>query len=308
MLRYPANSVDLSKFISYLQKYEPDFETNNPEFDLSFFPTILTGPSNINNLTTSKYTFITGKWASRNSGIAINQFNGLIIAPLGFEIVSAQNVIRVRNPRIRFAQLSNKFFPPQQSLLRKVSNPDLSAYPGVHLSQEAYIGENVEIGLGSVVEPNAVIHSGTIIGKNSKISSGAIIGGIGFGYIKEGDETIPFPHYGNVKIGDRVDIGSNVCIDRGSLQDTVIGSDVKIDNLVHLAHNVTVGNRSFIIAGSVLCGSSVIGSDCWIAPNSVIGEGVVVGNNATIGFSTVVKRDVPANSVANGSPLKIYSK
>ena len=98
-----------------------------------------------------------------------------------------------------------------------------------------------------------------------------MIGHVGFGYARETDGTpVAIPHSGGVDVGDHVDIGANTCIDRGTMSDTVIGHQVKIDNLVHIAHNCVIGEAAYVIATAIVGGSVKIGPRAWIAPNASI--------------------------------------
>jgi UDP-3-O-[3-hydroxymyristoyl] glucosamine N-acyltransferase len=177
------------------------------------------------------------------------------------------------------------------------------------------MGKNVTIGAfatiaaGCTIGDCSDIGSGTVIknadiGRHVEIGSNTVIGGTGFGYAKmEGSEAYAqFPHYGRVLICDNVSIGSNTCIDRGSLSDTLIEEGVKIDNLVHIAHNVKIGKNSLVIACSMIAGSTVIGENCWIAPASTIRNGIHIGKNATVGLAATVTKNVEEGQTVMGSP------
>lgn len=152
----------------------------------------------------------------------------------------------------------------------------------------------------SRIGKNTIIHEGTIIEDNVIIGDNCTIGGVGFGYHKS--EQIP--HRGIVRIKKGTIIHSNVCIDRAVIGETVIGENVRIDNLVHIAHGVKIGDRSMIIANATICGSVIIGKDCWISPNSSIIQKVNIGDNAVIGLGSVVISDVPSGKTYIGNPAK----
>src|SRR5690606_24694729 len=103
-------------------------------------------------------------------------------------------------------------------------------------------------------------------------------------------------------IGNDVHIGHNTCIDRGSLSDTIIKGGVKIDNLVHIAHNVEIGENSLIIACSMIAGSVVIGANCWVAPSSAIRNAITIGKNTTIGIGSTVNKSIGENETVLGNP------
>lgn len=150
-----------------------------------------------------------------------------------------------------------------------------------------------------------------IIGKDCQICPTAKLGNEGFGFEpNKNGELIFFPHFGNVIIENNVRIGSYVCVDRGNLHDTVIKNGVKIDNLVHIAHNVNVGENTLVVAGSVICGSVKVGKNCFIGANSTIREHLIIGNNVIIGMGSVVTKDIPDGEIWVGNPAKFlkYNK
>jgi len=126
----------------------------------------------------------------------------------------------------------------------------------------------------------------------------------GFGFVEIDGEWKRFPHYGEIWIGEGVEIGRNTCIDRGSLSDTVIGDGTKIDNLVHIGHNAKIGKRCLITAGVIVGGSAVVGDDCYLGIGAVIRNGIRIGNGSTVGMGAVVVKDVPAGQTVIGNPAK----
>ena len=170
--------------------------------------------------------------------------------------------------------------------------------PYAVLESNVIIGSNCRIGSGTIIKEN------TVIGNDVEIASNTVIGGIGFGYARASkeDRYEQFPHFGKVIIHDNVHIGSNTCIDKGSLKDTVIHKGVRIDNLVHIAHNVEIGENTLVIACSLVAGSTTIGSNSWIAPSSTLRNGISIGNDVTIGMSSTVTKSVENNAVVTGSP------
>tara|TARA_R110000787_G_scaffold71764_2_gene159742 strand:- start:3433 stop:4173 length:741 start_codon:yes stop_codon:yes gene_type:complete len=145
-------------------------------------------------------------------------------------------------------------------------------------------------------------------GENVTVGKNCTIGGDGYQYLDDNGKLLKFPHFGGVVIEDDVDIANNVCIDRGALSDTIIKKGVKIDNLVHIAHNVIIGENSCVVAGAIICGSVVIGRGCWIAPGSCIKDQINIGDNVVIGLGCVVLKDVESNSVMVGNPAKLLRK
>ena len=130
------------------------------------------------------------------------------------------------------------------------------------------------------------------------VGANSTIGSEGFGY--SGNEKMP--HIGKVVMGDCVDIGANCCIDRGCLDNTIIGDNVKVDNLVHIAHSVKIGENTKIAAHTMIAGSVTIGKNVWIGPSVSIINGVTIGDDAYIGIGTNIISDVPAGETWVGNP------
>lgn len=222
-------------------------------------------------------------------------------------VVSTVSVIEVQDPRTVYMQVLNEFLVPARSIgIHKraiVETTDVGE--GVFIGPGAYIGPNVSIGNNCTIHANAVLLGDVTLGNNFVIGPNTVISFTGFGYGRDTDGTpVSFPHFGGVTIGDRVEIGSNTSIDQGTLSNTVIENDAKIDNLVHVAHNCHIESGAFVIASTVLCGGVNVGRNSWIAPNSSILEKVKIGENATVGLSSTVIRNVMENDVVVGSPAK----
>ena len=143
------------------------------------------------------------------------------------------------------------------------------------------------------------------IGKNCKIKKDVAIGGQAFSHRKnEKGINEVVSQIGGVAIGDNVDIGSFTAIDRGILTDTIIGDNVKIDNLVHIAHNCSVGENTRIAAGAVLGGGVVVGKNCFLGLNCAVRQRIKIGDNVTVGMGAVVVKDIPDNITVVGNPAR----
>lgn len=155
------------------------------------------------------------------------------------------------------------------------------------------------------VHPTAVIYDCVTLGERVDIRAGAVIGAPGFGYVRTPSGVLhPFPQIGRVLLEDDVSIGAGTTIDRGALADTVIRRGVKIDNLVHVAHGVHIGEHTLIVAGAEISGSVKIGRCCQIGPNACIREGLTVGDGAQVGIGAVVVRDVAPGEIVVGNPAE----
>lgn len=174
------------------------------------------------------------------------------------------------------------------------------------VSPGSYIGANVKIGDNTRIYPNVTILDDTIVGKNVIIGSGSVIGGEGFGYFleKKSQQIKQVPQLGYVVIEDDVHIGSNVSVDRSSVGETVVGKGTKINNNVHIAHNVQIGNDCLIMAGVSISGSTTIGDRVVVNPQAAVSKHVKIGDNSEVGMNSTVIRDVRPNTRVIGSPAK----
>ena len=251
-------------------------------------------------------------WVSLKNIAQVSQIKyGTIICPnvLKEEAIHEDcNYILVENPRYAFQAILKAFFTPQESFsIAKSAVIDASA----SIAENVFIGENVviekgvKVGANTKISHNTVILSYTNIGKNVMIGANNTIGGVGFGYEKnELNEFELIPHIGNVIIEDNVEIGNNTCIDRAVLGSTILKKNAKIDNLVHIAHGVEVGENSMVIANAMVAGSVKIGKNSWVAPSASILNQKKIGNNVTIGLSAVVVKDVADGMTVMGSPAE----
>jgi UDP-3-O-[3-hydroxymyristoyl] glucosamine N-acyltransferase len=154
-----------------------------------------------------------------------------------------------------------------------------------------------------------VIKKNTVIEANSSVGCNCTIGGVGFGYEKNSDGDFELiPHIGNVVLKNNVEVGNNTTIDRAVLGSAILHENVKVDNLVHIAHGVQIGRNSMIIANFMIAGSVIIGENSWIAPSSSILYKVVIEENVTVGLGAVVLKNVPKGDVIVGNPGRKLNK
>jgi UDP-3-O-[3-hydroxymyristoyl] glucosamine N-acyltransferase len=219
------------------------------------------------------------------------------------------NYILVENPRKTFQNVLTILYPelPIVSEISKtaiIDNSSIVLKPTIIgnftvVGKNCKIGRNVKIGNNNTILDNCVIGDNVIIGNNNTI------GGVGFGYEKDEEgKYVQLKHIGGVIIEDFVEIGNNTCIDRAVLGNTILKKNCKVDNLVHIAHGVEIGENSLIIANSMIAGSATIGKNCWIAPSSSIINKAKIGDNSLIGLGAVVTKNVNSNSIFVGNPAK----
>ena len=235
------------------------------------------------------------------------------------DLADQGHVIVTQSAKLCFAILASHLHRPRtvfDSGAKPIVDPSANIHPSAVIGAGAEIGAQVEIGPLSAVGPGVVIGEHTIIGsgasvsfaligRHSNILSGARIGEDGFGFVPGPAGPVRLPQLGRVLIGDEVEIGANSTVDRGTLEDTVIGDGCKIDNLVQIGHNVKIGRRVIFASQAGVSGSADIGDDVIVGGQVGITEGVVVNNGAKIAGQSGVMRDVPAAEIWGGTPAQV---
>ena len=179
---------------------------------------------------------------------------------------------------------------------------------GVTLCPGVFVGTDAEIGEQSYLFPNVIVLHGVRLGKRVIVHAGTVVGSDGFGYLQRDGQHEKIPQLGTVVLDDDVEIGANVAIDRATLGETRIGKGVKIDNLVHIAHNVTVGDGTLVIAQVGISGSTEIGNSVIIAGQAGVAGHIKVGDGATIGAQAGVTKPVPAGERVSGYPAMDHER
>jgi UDP-3-O-[3-hydroxymyristoyl] glucosamine N-acyltransferase len=233
-------------------------------------------------------------------------------------------LLKVANPRIALARALPLFFPPDACPAEV--HPSAVIAPTAKVHATAFVGPNCVIGSGTRIGarsvlmggnnigrdtqigedvrlfPNVVIYPRAQIGNRVSIHAGTVIGSDGYGYVLDQGKHRKILQIGNVVIHDDVEIGANTAIDRGALGSTVIGEGTKLDNLVHVAHNVTIGRHCLITGQVGFAGSTHLGDYVVIAAQSGIADHLKIGNQATIGAKSGVMRDIPDGGKVLGIP------
>ncbi len=174
----------------------------------------------------------------------------------------------------------------------------------VQLHPQVFIGDDASIGDNTILYPGVKIYKECKVGNNCIIHAGTVIGSDGFGFaLEEGSESRrKVPQVGNVIIGNDVEIGSNVSIDRATMGSTRIGNGVKMDNLIQIAHNVEIGDNTVIIAQSGIAGSTKVGKNVIIAAQAGIVGHLTIGDGAIIGAQAGIPNNVEEKEILLGSP------
>lgn len=183
---------------------------------------------------------------------------------------------------------------------------------GAALGAGCAIGPDVVIGDGATLHPNVVVYHGCVVGPRTTVHAGAVIGADGFGMAEEGGVWLRIPQVGRVVIGADCEIGANTTIDRGAIEDTVIGDDVKLDNQIQVGHNCTIG-RHTAIAGCVgIAGSAHIGANCQIGGAAMIGGHLSIPDGTIVGGGTAVPSTLPQagfwSSVIAPMPIRDWQR
>ena len=240
------------------------------------------------------------------------------------------NIIICDNPYLLFAKIS-QLINKQDSLKYNVHSSVVSSTKNLNnklliepnvvigknveieensfIGANCYIGDNVKIASGARIFPNVTIYNDVKIGNNIIIHSGVVIGADGFGFANDREEFIKIPQIGGVRIGHNVEIGSNTSIDRGTLDNTIIGNGVKIDNQIQIAHNVHIGDNTAIAGCVGIAGSAKIGKNCVIGGGVGIQGHIEICDNAKITGMAKVSCDIKEAGVySSGTPLMLNAK
>ncbi len=232
--------------------------------------------------------------------------------------------IIVDNPYLAFAATLTLLHPPRrhapgiapQAVIddRAEVCPGATVYPFVTIGKGAriaagavihpgcFIGEDTRIGEGTILYPHVTVYDGCEIGARCIVHAGVVIGADGFGFVWDGERHRKIPQIGRVVIGDEVEIGANCTIDRAALTTTVIGSDVKMDDHVHIGHNVSIGDHTIIVAQTGIAGSARIGAHCVLAGQCGVAGHITIGDGCTAASRAGITADLAPGAVVSGYP------
>ncbi len=259
-----------------------------------------------------------------------NSRSKTVITTKSFSHLCKNNVVVCDNPYLLFAKISlllNKNQKKNYGIHRSVTSLTEKLNTKLSIDSNVYIGKNVQIGDDSTIGanccigdniiignnaciyPNVTFYSNVIVGDNVVIHSGAVIGSDGFGFVKENNMWIKIPQIGGVIIGNDVEIGSNTSIDRGTLDNTVIGNGVKLDNQIQIAHNVRIGDHTIIAACVGIAGSAKIGRNCSIGGGAGIQGHIEICDNTQVTSMTKVSSSIKVSGIyTSGTPHMLNKK
>lgn len=301
------------EILDYLKEKDIPFSV------IRFIDEELTGFSSLFNYKKGSLTFVSPerKFVDYEKMFSNDSIQFVVLCENGEDSDCFRTAIKVKDSRAVFFNVIENLLdvPAGEDITGISANPEIYKRKS-YISEQARIGKNVKIGIGCVIEGNViigdnteihhnvVIRNKTTIGENCMIHSGVIIGEYGFGYvINDSGEKEMLKHYGGVRIEDNVHIGDNCIIIRGAIDDTVIHSGAKLNTLVHVAHNDSIGKRTLITSPCHVCGSVTIGDDCHIAGVTIRNQRNV-GNKAIVGLGAVVVKDVDEGTTVVGNPAK----
>ena len=255
--------------------------------------------------------------------------SAVIVAPEVLALVKGRACIVTGDPYLYFARVAQLFNPapvaqPGIHALASVASPvpaSVEIGPGVSIEEDVEIGDEVIIGAGSHIgrgarigrgtrlAPRVTILDGCVVGEDCIVHSGAVIGSDGFGFAREkGGRWVKIPQVGRVVIGNEVEIGANTTIDRGALDDTVIGDGCKLDNQIQIAHNVRIGECTAIAGCVGIAGSTTIGARCMIGGQAGIIGHLSICDDVVISAGTLVSKSITRSGVYTASlPVQPHS-
>ncbi len=264
-------------------------------------PLASAGPGDIGFLVSAKY----------RGQLQATRASAVIVPPAFAEAVALPRIVTA-NPYAYYARVAALLNPPpmrepgmdtRAACLSPVPpsvsigafatvGRDVTLGEGVVIHAGCVVGDGVSIGAGSVLHPNVTVYDHCVIGERAIVHAGAVIGADGFGFAPDGGRWVKIPQVGRVVIGDDVEIGANTSIDRGALDDTVIGDGVKLDNQIQIGHNCVIGDHS-VIAGCVgIAGSTRIGKGCLLGGAAMILGHLEIADGTVISPGSMVMKSI----------------
>ena len=286
----------------------------------------ISGINNIFEAEEGEITFLTkSKYADK---LPLCQASAVIVSK---EVKSpGLNLLKVENPRFSFGKLMALFVPKkiengevsENTYISKTSiiRENVTVYPNAYIGDYTEIGKNtviysgcfvgdrVEIGEDCYLYANSVIQDGSILKSRVIVNAGSVVGSEGYGFERDGDQHIKIPQIGKVILEEDVEIGTLCAVDRGSMQDTVIGKGSKLDNFVHIAHNVKIGENNLFLAQVNIAGSTETGKNVYFGGRAGCMDHLKIIDRTMIGPGAVITNDVTKTDVLYGYPARPYKE
>jgi UDP-3-O-[3-hydroxymyristoyl] glucosamine N-acyltransferase len=281
----------------------------------------VTGVKGIEEAGSSDVTFVANP---RYSGLARKTQAAAVLVEPEFPDISAPT-LRIKNPYHAFSQALALFYQPPVYPPgihpTAVIDPSADIGEGAHIGAYVVVSPQVRLGPHAILLPHVVLYPGVqagshlfahahavvreacILGDHVTLENGAIVGADGFGFSKnDAGQWVKIPQSGPVRLGDRVDVQANACIDRATVGTTEIGNGTKVDNLVQVGHGSRVGENTLLCAQVGLAGSSVIGNNAILAGQAGVAGHCSLGDGVILTAQSAVSHDVPAGKMISGSP------
>jgi UDP-3-O-[3-hydroxymyristoyl] glucosamine N-acyltransferase len=281
----------------------------------------ITGVKGIEEAGPTEITFVANP---KYGGLARKTHAAAVVVEPEFPDIAAAT-LRIKNPYHAFSRALGMFYQPPVYPAglhsTAVIDPTAEIGEGAHIGAYVVIGPNVKLGPHATLLPHvvlypgveagshlfahahAVVREGCVLGDHVTLENGAIVGADGFGFSKnDKGEWEKIPQSGPVRLGDRVDVQANACIDRATIGATEIGDGTKVDNLVQVGHGSHVGQNTLICAQTGLAGSSVVGNNVILAGQTGIAGHCAVGDGVILTAQSAVSHDVPPGKMISGSP------
>lgn len=296
-----------------------ELEAKNPQL-------LIKGVNGLEEATSEQISFAVPPYVE----VAGQSHAAALVIPRGAEFTGSQPVIRVENPRAAFADLLVLFRPPEEvervispqayvSLEAKIGqNVAIQAFAVVEAGAEigadtviypnCYVGKRVKIGAGSTLYPNVTVRENCVVGQRVILQAGCVIGGDGFGFVTTNGKHTKVLQTGNVVLGDDVEVGCNTCIDRATVDSTMVGNGTKLDNLVHLGHNDIIGENCLLVAHVGISGSVTVGNNCTFGGQAATVGHIKIGSNCVFAGRAGIIGDVPDNSFWSGFPAQPHKE
>jgi UDP-3-O-[3-hydroxymyristoyl] glucosamine N-acyltransferase len=281
----------------------------------------VTGVKGIEEAGPAEITFVANP---KYAGLARKTHAAAVLVEPDFPEIEAAT-LRLKNPYLAFSRTLGMFYQPPAYAPgihpTAVIDPTAKIGAGAHIGAYVVIGPQVKLGDHATLLPHVVLYPGVqagsyffahahavvreycILGDHVTLENGAIIGADGFGFAKdEAGHWEKIPQSGPTRLGDRVDVQANACIDRATVGETIIGDGCKVDNLVQIGHAVHIGENTLLCAQAGLAGSSVVGSNAILTGQTGVAGHCTLGDGVILTAQTGVSHDIPAGKVISGTP------
>lgn len=283
---------------------------------------LITGVNGLQEAQTGQISFAVPPYVE----VAGQSAASALVLATGDSFKGKQAVIRVENPRAAFATLLTLFRPPEE--VERVISPkahvdstakigkNVAILPFAYVAADAQIGDNTVIyphayvGRHAKIGPDCTLYSNVVVRENCQLGArvilqaGCVIGGDGFGYVTTEGKHTKVLQTGNVILGDDVEVGANTCIDRATVDSTVVGRGTKIDNLVHLGHNDIIGENCLLVAHVGISGSVTVGNNCTFGGQAATVGHIKIGNNCVFTGRAGIIGDIGDNAFLSGFPAQ----